>query len=58
MKLKTKYIIILAAPIIFGINIFSKYFPKLTDAVYSTLINKYTIQFISLITGLVPFSIS
>ncbi|WP_127837189.1 DUF3810 domain-containing protein [Clostridium prolinivorans] len=58
MKNKTKFIIIILASITFLINIILKKFPYIIEKYYSLFINKITIQVISSITGLVPFSIA
>lgn len=56
MKNKFKLGIIALFPVTLILNIVSKYFPEFVEKYYSNSINKVTIQGISRLTGLLPFS--
>lgn len=57
-QFKPKIGIIIFGIFIMVLNLIIKYYHKFVDKVYSTSINKAVRQFLSMITGILPFSLA
>jgi hypothetical protein len=57
ISIKQKIIILILLPVFVLLNLISKNYPEFIETYYSNGLNKFTIEFLNLITGIFPFSV-